>query len=268
MTFILGIAGNLFANLAFWLLLGATFWTASRVVIRRFLSFFGLIHVDSIGVYLSNLWNPKASLTGRPVGYSISLHELRAAQSVEKLFGSASLRLPDLVRGLVDALWLRQRVQCTTDVSPVKAADANLDRNLTIIGSSMRNSVRARYVQDQLPRVILTGEDQGPTSWKAMNQAHSFTITRGEGKGEYPVDDVNLAVVEKCHDPERGTAIFFCLGVGTGVRPLEHRHDQLEGLPLPGPRVPVALQRDARAAPLAAIRTRDILFSSSRHSLR
>jgi hypothetical protein len=46
-----------------------------------------------------------------------------------------------------------------------------------------------------------------------MNEAHSFTITRGEEKGEYPADDVNLAVIEKCHDPERGTTIFFCLGI-------------------------------------------------------
>jgi hypothetical protein len=209
MTFILGIASNILANLVFWLLLGSVFWAASKVVIRRFLRFFGLVRTDNIGVYLSNLWNPKTSLSGRPVGYSISLHELRASQSIEKLFGSASFRLPDVVRGLVDALWLRRRVQCATDVSPVKAADADLDRNLIIIGSSMRNSVRARYVRDHLPRVVLTGEDQEAASWAAMNRAHSFTITRGEGQGEYPVDDANLAIVEKCHDPERRTTIFF-----------------------------------------------------------
>jgi hypothetical protein len=213
MTFFLGIMSNILANLVFWLLLGVIFWAVSKVVIRRFLRFFGLVRVDRIGVYLSNLWKPQASLTQRPVGYAISLHELRAAQSVEKLFGSATLRLPDVVRGLVDALWLRQRVQCKTDVSPVMGADADLDRNLIIIGSSMRNSVRARYVQAQLPRIILTGEDQGSASWATMNEAHSFTITRGEEKGEYPAGDVNLAVIEKCHDPERGTTIFFCLGI-------------------------------------------------------
>jgi hypothetical protein len=213
MTFILGIASSILANLVFWLLLGVIFWTASRAVAHRFFRFFGLVRVDNIAVCLSNLWNPQTSLTRRPVGYAISLHELRAAQSVEKLFGSASLRLPDVVRGLVDALWLRQRVQCVTDVSPVNSADADLNRNLIIVGASMRNSVRARYVHDRLPRVIFTGEAPGPLSWAAMNQAHSFTITRGEGKGEYPVADVNLAVVEKCHDPERGTTVFFCLGI-------------------------------------------------------
>jgi hypothetical protein len=212
-AFILGIASNVVANLVFWLLLGIFFWVASKVVVRRFFHFFGLVRVDRIGVYLSNLWNPQASLTGRTVGYSISLHELRAAQSVERLFGSAPLRLPEVVRGLVDALWLHRKVQCTTDVSPIKAADADLDRNLIIVGSSLRNSVRARYVHARLPSVILTGEDQVPIDWAAIDRAHSITIMRGEGKGEVSLDDVNLAVVEKCHDPERGTAIFFCLGI-------------------------------------------------------
>jgi hypothetical protein len=82
MAFFLGIASNVLANLIFWLLLGVTFWVVSRVVIRRFLRFFGLARVNSIGIYLSNLWNPQASLTGRTVGYTISLHELQAAQSV------------------------------------------------------------------------------------------------------------------------------------------------------------------------------------------
>lgn len=147
------------------------------------------------------------------MGYSISLHELRAAQSVEKLFGSAPLRLPDIVRGLVDALWLHQQVQYATDVSPMQAVDADLDRNLIVVGSSMRNSVRARYVQARLPNAILKGEDQIPFNLQAVAAAHSITITRGEGKSEVSLVDANLAVVEKCRDPERGTTVFFCLGI-------------------------------------------------------
>lgn len=50
-------------------------------------------------------------------------------------------------------------------------------------------------------------------NWAAVNGAHSFTVTRGEGKGEYPLGDVNPAIVEKCRDPERGTIVFFCLGI-------------------------------------------------------
>lgn len=213
MTFIIGIASSVLANLVFWLLLGMVFWAASRVVTRRFFHFFGLARVDSFGVYLSNLWTPQASPTGRKAGYSISLHELQAAQSIEKLFGSAPLRLPELVRGLVDALWLHRQVQCATDVSPVEASDADLDRNLIIVGGSARNSVRARYVQARLPSAILTGEDLVPVNWAAVDKAHSITIVRDGRKSEVSLAEVNLAIVEKCRDPERGTTIFFCLGV-------------------------------------------------------
>lgn len=179
MAFVLGLVSNIAANVIFWALLGSAFWGASRVVVRRFFRFFGLVRIDSMGVYLSNLWTPQASPSGRSVGYSISLHELRAAQSVEKLFGSAPLRLPDLVRGLVDALWLNRQVRCMTDVCPMKAEDADLDRNLIIVGSSMRNSVRAHYIKAGLPSAILTGEDVPADIWAAMSRARSITIARG-----------------------------------------------------------------------------------------
>ena len=182
MSFFLGIVSNILANLVFWLLLGLSFWVVSRIVVRRFFRFFGLDRTNSIGVYLSNLWTPQTSMTGRTVGYSISLHELRAAQSVEKLFGSAPLRLPDIVRGLVDALWLRQQVQYVTDVSPLKAVDADLDRNLIVVGGSARNSVRTRYIQAGMPNAILTGEDQVPVNWAAVTSTHSITITARSGE--------------------------------------------------------------------------------------
>jgi len=147
------------------------------------------------------------------LGYTISLHELWAAQSVDRLFSSSSLRLPELVRGLVDALWLRQRVQCAIEVSPVPGGDADLDRNLIVVGSSARNSVRARYIQSGLPTAILTGEDQLPDPWPAIKQARSITITRSGTESKVDITEVNMALIEKCRDPDRGTTIFFCLGI-------------------------------------------------------
>lgn len=163
--------------------------------------------MSRIAIYLSNLWTPIRS--SRPEGYMISLHELRAGQSVDKLFASAPLRLPDLVRGLVDSLWLRAHVECTTEVCPLSAEDADLDRNLIIVGSSARNSVRARYVQAAVPTAIITGEDTDPgTSYRET----TITIFRSGSRGEVKLADANLAIVEKCRDPERGTVLFFCLG--------------------------------------------------------
>ncbi len=212
MGFLLGLASNLVANIVFWLSLGAVFWAVSTVVVRRFSRFFGFGRVRSVTVYLSNLWTPQLSRSGRQVGYAICLHELQAAQSVDRLFGSAPLRLPDLVRGLVDALWLHRPVQCAIAVSPLKAADADLDRNLIVVGSSARNSVRARYLQARLPTAILAGEEQAPAYGLVPGNSGYITILRGGGKSEVALADTNLAIVEKCRDPDRGTTLFFCLG--------------------------------------------------------
>lgn len=212
MGFFLGLISNIAANLIFWALLGAVFWTISKTVARRFSRFFGLARSSSVAVVVSNLWTPQTGQSGR-VGYTISLHELWAAQSVDRLFSSSSLQLPELVRGLVDALWLRQKVQCAVEVSPVPGDDPDLDRNLIVVGSSARNSVRARYVQAGLPTAMLTGETQLPDPWPAIRQARSITITRGGTESKVDLGDANIALVEKCHDPDRGTTIFFCLGI-------------------------------------------------------
>jgi hypothetical protein len=211
MGFIIGLVSNIVANCVFWMLLGVTFWAVGLTVARRFSKFFALTRVNSIAVFVSNLWTPGPSK--RTVGYTISPHELWAAQSVGRLFSSAPLRLPELVRGLVDSLWLRQRVRCVIEVSPLQGGDADLDRSLVVVGSSARNTIRARYVQAGLPTVILTGEDQETEPLPAMTEARSITIRRGGSESTIALTGVNLALVEKCRDPDRGTTIFFCLGM-------------------------------------------------------
>lgn len=192
MGFILGLAGNVAANVIFWALLGIIFWAVSATVARRFSRFFGLSRANSMAVFQHELW---------------------AAQAVDRLFSSAPLRPPGLVRGLVDALWLRQRIRCTVEVSPPKGEDADLDRNLIVVGSSARNSVRARYVHARLPTAILTGEDQAPVDWPAVERARTVTITRSGSESRINLADVNIAFVEKCYDPDRGTTVFFCVGI-------------------------------------------------------
>jgi hypothetical protein len=211
MGFIVGLASSIVANCVFWLLLGVTFWAVGLTVARRFSRFFGLTRVSSIAVFVSNLWTPRPGRQG--TGYTIALHELWAAQSVDRLFSSAPLRLPDLVRGLVDALWLRQRIRCAIDVSPLKSEEADLDRNLIVVGSSARNSVRARYVQAGLPTAIITGEDQVSDPMKAIAQTRSITLRQGGAESTVQLAGVNLALVEKCRDPDRDTTVFFCLGI-------------------------------------------------------
>jgi hypothetical protein len=208
MGFFLGLVSNVVANLVFWALLGAHLLDSHDDRRTAVLPVFGLARVSSVAVVVSNLWTPQASPGGRAVGYTISLHELWAAQSVDRLFSSASLRMPELVRGLVDALWLRQSVRCTIEVSPVDGADTDLGRNLIVVGGSARNSVRARYVRARLPTAILTGEDHVP-----VKHGDGITIVRGGTASTVNLTEVNVALIEKCRDPDRGTTVFFCLGV-------------------------------------------------------
>src|ERR1700734_3712325 len=159
MGFLLGVIGNVIANILFWMVLGVAFWLASTFTVQRFLRFFGLRRNPGVSIYLSNLWTPESSLSGRPEGYSISMHELWAAQSVTRLFGSAPMRLPELVRGLVDSLWLRKSVRCEISVSPLEAADADLSRTTIVLGGSVRNPVRARYVEMGLATAVIIDEE-------------------------------------------------------------------------------------------------------------
>jgi hypothetical protein len=212
MGFLLGIVSNVVANIVFWVLLGAVFWAFSAAAAQRFSRFFGLARVRSVAVCLSNLWTPQSSPSGRQEGYTITLHELRAGQSVGKLFGSAPLRLPELVKGLVDALWLHHPVQCPIEVSPLRVEDADLDRNLIVVGSSARNSLRARYLQAGLPSAILAGENEPPDGRMAPSPARYITILHNGDRSEVALANANLAIVEKCRDPDRGTTLFFCLG--------------------------------------------------------
>lgn len=213
MGFLLGLISNMVANIVFWMLLGIAFWLLTTTITRRFSRFFGLTRVNSVAVVLSNLWTPQLTRSGRTTGYTISKHELWAAQAVGRLFSSASLRLPDIVRGLVDDLWLRGRVQCAVEISPLPDESADLDRNLIVVGSSARNSVRGHYVRSRLPTAILTGEDQATDPWNVMKNERSITLVRRGTESKVEFREVNLALIEKCCDPDRGTTIFFCLGL-------------------------------------------------------
>jgi hypothetical protein len=212
MSFLTGTGSNVIADIVFWILLGITFWATSAVLARRFSRFFGLNNSRRLAVYLSNLYDREKSL--RAEGYTISLHELRAAQSVDQLFGSAPLRLPDLVRGFVDSVWLRGQIRAEILVSPLDSADADLSRNLIVVGSSSRNSVRARYLSTGLPTAAFPGEDSRAEARPREPASTTVVITRDGSQSErtYP-SDMNIALLEKCVDPYRGLNVFFCLGL-------------------------------------------------------
>jgi len=216
--FLSGLLSNVTANLVFWLLLGAVVTITVRLGQRRFRRFFGCDNVARLTSCLSNLWSPSAS--SRPIGYTVSLHEMRAAENVNRLFASASFRLPDLVRGLVDAVWLGSYpIEYKTDVSPAMSGDPTaylIDRgNIVVLGGARRNSIRALYLTENSLLLKLRNEAGGEFgTWPVNDEDAGLEVLAGAQRGEIlPCPSGKaLAVIERIHDQTRGYVAFFCFG--------------------------------------------------------
>ena len=207
MGFALNTLSNVVANLVFWVLLGVTFWSIGLVSARRFTSFFGLRNSNGIVIYLSNLYSSGTNPSGRSDGRTISIHELHGAQSVDRVLASAPLRLPELVRGLVDSIWLRGKIESDVVVSPLDRASIDFSRNMVVIGSGVRNSARAHYLNARLPVAAFSGEYQGLLDFESR-----VVATFDSGKTEIGRSGKNIGILEKCRDREHGIVVFFCLG--------------------------------------------------------
>ncbi|HEX7307431.1 hypothetical protein [Lentzea sp.] len=204
------IASNVIANIVFWLGLGLAAAATVRVGQRRFRRFFGLDTNQRLAVCLSNLWS--ATTSARPRGYSVSLHELRAAEAVTRLFGSASFRLPDMVRGLVDAIYLGgHRYDFHMTVSPAPTDDpkrfAELSGNLVVVGAAGRNGIRKLYLDENLVSLRLATETETGADDRFVEVLGGADVGR-----KITSDGVELAVVERVRDAARGTTVVFCLG--------------------------------------------------------
>jgi hypothetical protein len=209
---LLDIATNVIANIVFWLGLGLVVATMARAAQRRFRRFFGLHTNQQLAVCLSNLWTTATS--SRPRGYTVSLHELRASEAVTRPF-----RLPDLVRGLVDAIYLgRHQYDFRNTVSPSAADDpkhfSELSCNLVVVGGASRNSVRRLYLQENRTSLRISNEHPDDDDHRPRDDDTFYVeVLSGADRGHRVTSgSLGLAVVEKVHDTARGTTVVFCLG--------------------------------------------------------
>lgn len=216
MEFLTNVFTNMIANIAFWLILGAVFSAWVQVGQRNFRAFFGLARRPELSTCLSNVW--KASERSRPRGYLVALHEIRASESVSNLFRSTSFRLPDLVRGLVDAIFLgANRYRYSTSVSPAET-DApqdfeQLGSNLIVVGSSWKNSIRRLYLQERRPSMQLSVETLSVGDSTQAPPASLVEVIAGPEAGRLvDKDGLYVAIVEKVLDESRNAVVFFCLG--------------------------------------------------------
>ena len=209
--FIEGAASNLLANIVFWVGLGLLVWFVTSLTRGRFRSFFNLDAEARLCVFLSNLWSPERS--GRPVGFTLSLHEFHATQSIARLVSGSPMRLPESVRGLVDGIWLRNAPQASfepaSETSPMRVG-----RTTIVLGAAARNTVRSAYVDRNVPQLVMTHELHDNRIYDAhLDDEIAVVVARGDERGFRSPPGYNLAILEKMSDPERDASIFFCLGI-------------------------------------------------------
>ncbi|MFC3456315.1 hypothetical protein [Amycolatopsis speibonae] len=192
------IATNVIANIVFWIGLGLTVAGLIQIAQRRFREFFGLRTNQQLIGCLSNLWITTTST--RPRGYSVSLHELRESEAMTRLFGSASFRLPDLVHGLVDAIYLGgHKYDVRSTVSPSATDDpkhfTGLDSNLIVVGAAARNRIRRLYLDENL--LSLWIYDEHP----AAGPRHVEVLNSPDLGRKVTSNSLELAVVERRTTP-------------------------------------------------------------------
>lgn len=207
---------NVIANFVFWIGLGLIVAFLVRIAQRRFRRFFGLTSNPNLAACLSNLWSNEVS--ARPRGYAVSLHELRASEAITRLFGSASFRLPDVVRGLVDAIYLGDKSYTfRISVSPA-ATDRlhdfeDLEGNLVVVGGASKNRIRQLYVEENLVGMRLSEESPGAGVHQLPPGERFAEVLAGADSGRRIISaSLEVAIVEKARDDTRGTTVFFCLG--------------------------------------------------------
>ena len=214
------IGVNIAANLLFWLGLAGSVGLLYLVTKqRRFETFFGLRTDRRLVIYLSNLWDPAMAV--QPWGEIISGKELHAASELQERLTSSVSRFPDLVRGLADEFFLKDKYKITIEVSPREACLP--PHNMIVIGSSIKNSVRRCLLEDRRLLVHISGESSTPP----VNIHHNplrrqFVVSREGGEEVHAVaQGLNPAVIERvvisdgfAGDADRVT--FMCAGL-TGI---------------------------------------------------
>jgi len=204
---------NCLAQFLFWLFAGILVLLYTRLTnVRRFRQFFGLYKDSNIVIYLSNMKLKGASdLQIDPKDRGVSLEELRAVQSIYSLFGRTPLRVPELVRGLVDGYFIPGPTKVATEPSPITADDLRFT-NMIVIGSARHNSVREHYLtQSTLPYLALEPKESDYIAQGASSR-RGVRVLQGNRKGDLVEENYNFAIVEKICGGDKGTVVFMCVG--------------------------------------------------------
>ena len=212
------VVSSLVANAIFWILLGVIVWFSYVLPVRRkFEKFFGLNNNTSVNIYLSNLWDPTKS--NSKWGKIISGQELDGARTINNALSSASPGIPEIVRGFVDNIWLKDKFNISIEVSPEKYENTILNNNFIVIGATTKNSVRWYFLKESILKVKIDGEDKMSSANLHSNPLSKKIIIHKKVKPAKitPGNDYNPAIIERVLIPSQnnknGQVLFSCMGL-------------------------------------------------------
>ena len=159
-------------------------------------------------IYLSNAFKPTEE---KPIGGLISEREFHVVETIRNLFGSASYRYPEMVKGLVDSFWVGEDIKLKFAVSPQQPEKIQF-RNMIVVGSASRNLIRKFYIERGYNYLMSSAEEQNGIS---DSNSSYICITKGSRKDEIIGDRnrYNLALIEKIYDGEHESTVFMCCGL-------------------------------------------------------
>lgn len=212
------VIASLIANGIFWVLLGVMVWFSYVLPVRRrFEKFFGLNNSTSVNIYLSNLWDP----AGRGVqkwGNIIAGQELDAARTINNALSSASPGIPEMVRGFVDNIWLKDKFNVSIKVSPKKYENPLSNNNLIVIGATTKNSVRRHFIEETILKTKIDGENEmSPINIHSNPLSRKIIISRNGNPAKIVLgNDCNPAIIERVQIQSQndtdGQVLIFCVG--------------------------------------------------------
>lgn len=204
MDYLIDVSAGVVASVVFWVLFGLAVYLFAQLSRKRFVKLFG--DRSTTPILLSNAWVP--GVTTRPIGYLLSLHEMNAGLAITSLFARAPIRLPEIVRGLVDGIWLPNSISCPLEVAEPTEDPAQAERAGFVVGSALRNSVRRELLNQSVPSASFEQEDQ-----RAAADLEDVVIVSKNGQILQTLrTPMRLAVIEKVLMPSTNVPVFLCAG--------------------------------------------------------
>jgi hypothetical protein len=218
-----GVAANLITTSTFTILGVTAFIWLSVSQRRRLFRFFGVNRrVLGVRIYLSQLQvQPGGTKGTEPVsqgftGPAIVKMEYDAGLLLVNLFRPRALALvPDLLRELLSAISVTLAdVDVDVEIAPTLdtfSRDLHVAQNLITCGGAIYNAISHYYLNQDRSFYFFATNADGERVIKVRDNSATGLEGQGRASGH------ELACIQRLKDPEFGTTVFICAGLGSGA---------------------------------------------------